>query len=1001
MMRKNFDISSIRERLAGQTGQKYWRSLEELAETEAFKDFLQHEFPQGVDQWLNPVSRRNFLKLMAASLALGGLSACSAQQAENIVPYVEAPEMIVPGESLFFATAMQLGGVAIGLLAESRMGRPIKIEGNPDHQASLGATDNYSQASILNLYDPDRARTVTQAGLVTTWNNFLRNLNVEVERQRLNGGAGFRILTETVTSPSLASQIEAILDEFPEARWHQYEPINRDNVHQGAILAFGEAVNTVYRFDQAQVVVSLEADFMGMGPARVRYTRDFSDGRRVREDQREMNRLYVIESTPTVTGAMADHRLPLRSSQIEAVAWALASALDVAVDAPAENSLAGVPENWIEAIVEDLQANQGASIVIAGDHQPPVVHALVHAINDALGNVNQTVLYTDPLEANPVNQFESLQELVTDMAAGQVELLVIMEANPVYTAPADLNFAEHLLNVNFRVRQGLYEDETSALCHWHIPTKHYLESWGDARAFDGTVTLVQPLIEPLYEDRSEYQLLATILGNPGLTGYDVVREYWQGQNLADDFEQFWLASLRDGFLADTALEARSVALNLGQLEAASEPAGESLEIVFRPDPTLWDGRFANNGWLQELPKPLTKLTWDNVALISPATAERLGLMTEDVVELHLDGRMVEAPVWVQPGQAENSVAVWLGHGRVRAGRVGSGVGFNAYLLRPFESPGFSSGLEIRPTGRKYQLATTQSHYVTEGRDLVRVGTIEQYREEPDFVQHMGHHVDGSLSLIPEYDYDSYAWGMAIDLNLCNGCNACVVACQAENNIPVVGKDQVLVSREMHWLRIDTYFGGDFDHPDVYHQPMLCQHCEKAPCELVCPVNATVHDAEGLNVMVYNRCIGTRYCSNNCPYKVRRFNFLHYSYTEEETLKALVNPEVTVRTRGVMEKCTYCVQRISEARINAKKENRRIQDGEVVTACQAACPSRAIYFGDINDPNSEVSRMKAQPQNYGVLTELGTQPRTSYLAKLRNPNPVLVEEASSGEEAEAR
>jgi molybdopterin-containing oxidoreductase family iron-sulfur binding subunit len=694
---------------------------------------------------------------------------------------------------------------------------------------------------------------------------------------------------------------------------------------------------------------------------------------------------------------MADHRLSLRSSQIEAVARAIAAAVGVAIEPPPESSLAGVPEGWLAAVVADLQTHQGASIVMPGDYQPPVVHALAHAINDALNNVNQTVGYTDPLEANPVDQAESLQELVEAMAAGQVELLVILEANPVYSAPADLNFAEHLLKVNFRVRQGLYEDETSALCHWHVPSKHYLESWGDARSFEGTVTLIQPLIEPLYEDRSAYQLLAAMLGNPGLTDYEVLQEYWQAQNVADDeFEQFWMQSLHNGFLAETALSTRPVTLNVGPLAGPSETTAEGLEIVFRPDPMLWDGRFANNGWLQELPKPFTKLTWDNVALVSPATAEQFDLMTEDVVELNYNGRTVQAPVWVMPGQADDTVTVWLGHGRVRVGRVGNGVGFNAYLLRTSAAPWFGAGLEMRKTGQQYQLATTQSHYVMEGRDLVRVGTIQQYQAEPEFVQHMGGHVDTSLSLLPEYEYDSYAWGMVIDLNLCNGCNACVVACQAENNIPIVGKDQVLISREMHWLRIDTYFDGELDDPAVYHQPMLCQHCEKAPCELVCPVNATVHDAEGLNVMVYNRCIGTRYCSNNCPYKVRRFNFLHYNDTETESLKALRNPEVSVRTRGVMEKCTYCIQRISAARINAKKENRRIQEGEVVTACQAVCPSRAIYFGDINDPNSEVSRLKAQPQNYGVLTELGTQPRTSYLAKFRNPNPALVDATAAGE-----
>ncbi|MEW5959033.1 MAG: 4Fe-4S dicluster domain-containing protein, partial [Chloroflexota bacterium] len=636
----------------------------------------------------------------------------------------------------------------------------------------------------------------------------------------------------------------------------------------------------------------------------------------------------------------------------------------------------------------DLQANRGRSLVVAGDSQPPVVHALVHAINETLGNAGQTVIYTDPLEARPVNQTGSLAGLVADMAAGQVDMLVILEANPVYTAPVDLNFAENLQKVDFRVRLGLYEDETSALCHWHIPAKHYLETWGDARAYDGTVSLIQPLIEPLYEDKSAYELLAALLGQPGVSGYDIVREYWAGQNPAANFEQFWKQSLHDGFMAGTALPPKDVTVKVDALPPAEPPAA-GLELTFRPDPSLWDGRFANNGWLQELPKPLTKLVWDNVALVSPATAEQLGVANETVIELTYEGRVVSGPVWVNPGQADDSICIQFGFGRTRAGRVGNGVGFNAYALRTANAPWFGSGLEIRGVARRYPLASTQHHYNMEGRDLVRVGAIAQFIAEPDFVHRMGHHdIDESLSLFPGWEYKSYAWGMTVDLNVCNGCNACVMACQSENNSPIVGKEEVITGREMHWIRLDTYFEGELDQPQAYHQPVMCQHCEQAPCEVVCPVNATVHDHEGLNVMVYNRCIGTRYCSNNCPYKVRRFNFLQYADQISESLKAQRNPDVTVRTRGVMEKCTYCVQRISAARITAKNENRTIRDGEVVTACQAACPSQAIIFGDINDPDSQVARAKAEPHHYGILTELGTRPRTGYLAKLRNPNPEL-------------
>jgi molybdopterin-containing oxidoreductase family iron-sulfur binding subunit len=541
----------------------------------------------------------------------------------------------------------------------------------------------------------------------------------------------------------------------------------------------------------------------------------------------------------------------------------------------------------------------------------------------------------------------------------------------------------------------LYEDETSALCQWHIPTKHYLESWGDGRAYDGTITLTQPLILPLYDDRSPYELLAAMLGQSGLDDYDVVREYWANAGLiaGNEFEDFWKEALYNGFIADTDLPAKTVSATLSGLEAgeAAEAPAEGLELVFRPDPSIWDGRFANNGWLQELPKPLTKLTWDNAALMSLATATRLGLDSEDVLELSFAGRQVAAPVWILPGHADEAITVHLGFGRERVGRVGNGVGFNAYALRTSEAFWFGTGLEVNAVDEDYPLASTQNHYVMEGRDLVRAGPLETFREDPAFVHHLGgHEIEEDLSLYPEWEYESYAWGMAVDLNVCTGCNACVVACQAENNIPIVGKEEVRMGREMHWLRIDGYFEGEPEDPVAYHQPMLCQHCEKAPCELVCPVHATVHDSEGLNLMVYNRCIGTRYCSNNCPYKVRRFNFLQYAEQNIEILKAQKNPDVTVRVRGVMEKCTYCIQRISNARITAKKENRPIQDGEVVTACQSACPTQAIVFGDINDPDSQVTSLKAQPHNYRVLAELGVEPRTSYLARLRNPNPELEE-----------
>ncbi len=986
MEKEALDLSAIRTRLAEAKGRRYWRSLEEVAETPAFLEFLHREFPQGASEWADQFSRRTFLKLMGASLALAGLSGCAGQPAQKILPYVRQPEELVPGLPLFYASAMPLGGYASGVLVESHEGRPTKIEGNPDHPASLGSSDVMAQASILGLYDPDRSQVVTRFGTrISTWNTFLNDLQTEIDSQRATQGAGLRILTGLITSPTLASQLDALLKEFPQAKWQQYEPAGRHNVRAGARLAFGEDVETVYSLDKAEVILSLDANFLGEGPGHIRYARDFSSKRRVWNGQTAQNRLYVVESTPSITGAKADHRLPLRASQMELFARAVAQALGVEAGGPELVDQA----DWIAAVVRDLQANRGTSLVIAGDQQPPVVHALAHAMNEALGNVGQTVKYTDPVAAKPEDESAVLRELVDDMNAGRVELLVILDCNPAYETPADLQFAEAMFKVKTRIHLGLYEDETARLCQWHIPGLHYLEMWGDARAYDGTITIIQPLIEPLYDGKSAYELLAAMLGQTGGSNLELVQGYWQQQHQGGDFAAFWRTTLHNGLIAETALPAKSVSVKADFGNAPAVVDEQSLEIVFRPDPSLWDGRFANNGWLQELPKPLTKMTWDNVAMVSPATAVRLGLANEQVVELRYRERSVRAPVWIVPGHADNSVTIHLGFGRSRVGRVGNGVGFNAYALRTSEAPWFDTGLEINPTGESYPLATTQQHFSMEGRELIRTASLTEYQAHPDFAQ-LKHGEGEHISLYPRYQYDGNAWGMSIDLTSCIGCNACTIACQAENNIPVVGKDQVSRGREMHWIRIDTYFEGEPDSPNLstHFQPVTCMHCEQAPCEVVCPVAATVHDAEGLNNMTYNRCVGTRYCSNNCPYKVRRFNFLQYSNLDVPVLKLLQNPDVTVRSRGVMEKCSYCVQRINVARIQAKKEDRPIRDGEVVTACQAACPTQAIIFGNINDPESQVTKAKAIPLNYGILEELNTLPRTTYLAEVKNPNPEL-------------
>ena len=985
------DLATIRTRLQEAHGQQYWRSLEEVANTAEFQEFLHREFPEQASEWHDSVSRRRFLQLMGASLALAGLGACSRQPEEKIMPYVRAPEPImVPGQPLYFATTMTLGGMALGVLAESHMGRPTKIEGNPQHPASLGATDVFAQASVLTLYDPDRSQAVSHRGRISTWPAFLHALGTAMEAQRLKRGEGLRVLTETITSPTLAHELQRWLETFPAAKWHQYEPVTYDAVHAGARLAFDDDVNPVYQFDKADVILSLDADFLSCNPATLRYAHDFASKRRVRGEQRHMNRLYIVESTTSRAGAMADHRLPMRASEVAGFAWAVARELGVLADPDAPSLEATRAAQWIKAVVQDLQQHRGASLVVPGDHQPPLVHALAHAMNDALGNVGQTVIYTAPVVARPVDQLASLRELVQDMAADRVELLVIMGGNPVYTAPADVEFAAHLTNVEFCVHLGLYQDETSRLCHWHIPETHVLESWGDARAYDGTVSLMQPLIAPLYDGKSAYQLLAALMEEPERSDHEMVRAYWQNQYEGANFEHFWNTALHNGLIADTALPPKNVQLQqarLTELDAPPAPA-PGLELIFQPDPTIWDGRFANNGWLQELPKPITKLTWDNAALLSSATAERLGLSNEEVVELRFQERAVRAPVWIMPGHADETVTVHLGYGRERTGRVGTGAGFNAYVLRTSDTFWFGNGLEIRKTGERYPLATTQLHHSMEGRSIVLAATLEHYLENPHFVADEIHQPQPDETMYPLYEYQGHAWGMVIDQSMCIGCNACVVACQSENNIPIVGKEQVRRGREMHWLRIDRYYKGTLDSPEVYHQPVLCMHCEKAPCEVVCPVYATVHNDEGLNDMIYNRCVGTRYCSNNCPYKVRRFNFFDYTPDDTPSLKMLRNPDVTVRSRGVMEKCTYCVQRIHFARIEAKLEDRPIRDGEIVTACQAACPTGTIIFGNINDPDSRVAKLKREPLNYGLLPELNTRPRTTYLAKLSHPNPAL-------------
>ncbi|MGQ0541864.1 MAG: molybdopterin oxidoreductase, partial [Blastocatellia bacterium] len=823
--------------------------------------------------------------------------------------------------------------------------------------------------------------------------------------------------------------------ELPNARWVQYEPVNNDNAIGGAKLAFGSPVNTVYKFDEAERILSLDADiFSGFN---VRYIADFAKGRSLTDEKKEINRFYAIETTTSLMGAKADHRLAIKPSQMAEIAKAVAKAVGVsgAASTYTENA------QWIAAMAKDLVEHKGKSIVVVGDNQPPIVHAIAHAINATLENVGKTVIYTDTFTPSEKTQVEQFRELIGDIDGGRVKLLVILGGNPVYNSPSDLKLTPDRLNsIGLRVHLGRYVDETAEYCHWHISEKHYLEMWSDARAYDGTVSIVQPLVKPLYESRNSHEVLQLFMKeNYDKKDYDIVKEFWQTQTLTPapvvaavpqpdaspatsgpkTFEDNWRKAVHDGVVPNTTFAAKSMSVNTAFLsQPVANPASSgSLEFSILPDPSIYDGRFTNNGWLQELPNPLTKITWENVALVSPATAAKLNLnrgndpdeisggergtafintkgsnMSADTVTLTFQGEKIKkpVPVWISPGQPDDVITLFMGYGRTRAGKVGTGLGYNAFDVRRSDAMNFGFG-EIVKTGEKANIASTQIHFNMEGRDILRVFDVDVFEAD----HNIGHQKDeypltmyGSGAEVYQKQYaENHKWGMTIDLNSCVGCNACVLACQSENNIPVVGKEQVERSREMHWMRIDAYYAGDsINAPGgVHFQPVLCQQCEQAPCEVVCPVTATVHNPEGLNDMVYNRCVGTRYCSNNCPYKVRRFNFLLYQDWDTPQYKLMRNPEVSIRSRGVMEKCTYCTQRISAARIEAEKDGRRIADGEVVTACQSACPTGAIIFGDMNDPLSKIAKSKKDHRDYKLLNELNTQPRTTYLAGLKNQN----------------
>jgi Fe-S-cluster-containing dehydrogenase component len=937
------------------------------------------EFAPNANEWPDELSRREFLRLAGATLAFAGLSSCTKQPLEKIVPYVKQPEIIIPGKPLRFATATQYGGFGQGLLVTAYEGRPTKIEGNPTHPGSLGGTTVWAQADVLDLYDPDRAQTVTTGGAIKTVGDFWDALNLAIAPLKTNGGAAFRILTESISSPTLLAQLDRVLETFPAARWSIWDPLNRDTIAGAEVIC---------DFTKANIVVAFDCDFLYAHPYALRYARDFVSRRRVIEaHDARMNRFYAAEPTPTITGSNADHRIAVAARDILPLAQRIAAELGIGVATPRDIENA----DWVAAVVRDLSGSHGESVVIAGETQPPELHTLVAQMNAALGNTAQTVSVASALSL-PGNQIP-FRDLVEEMQRGAVELLVVLGGNPRYDAPADFYFADAFKKVKLRVHHSVFFNETSRHSHWHVPAAHFLESWSDTRAFDGSISIVQPLIEPMYVGVSAHEILEALIERSPRSAYEIVRSYWSGPQPAPDFEAKWRRALSDGVVTE---------LTPPTIVAASQVAfpdtstfqrfkgSTKLEVLFRPDVSVRDGRYANNGWLQELPRRFSSLTWDNAALISPELAERARLKNGDVIELTFRHRKLVAPVWIQPGQAKNSVTLPLGYGREIVGRVGCNVGVNAYALRTWDALWFADGLTIRKTGDRHSLVSTQHHHDVTGRGILHDGTLAEFLEDPNYARRPEQLPSQDYTLYDpsEYPYKGYKWGMVIDLNVCIGCHACTIACQAENNIPVVGKQQVGVHREMHWIRVSTFYSGTEENPRITHQPVPCMHCENAPCELVCPVAATAHDNEGLNLQIYNRCVGTRYCSNNCPYKVRRFNFLEYNGRLSPSEKLIKNPDVTVRSRGVMEKCTYCIQRINAARIIAELEHRKIRDGEIVPACAQVCPVQAITFGDMNDPRSRLMRLKRSPLNYWMLGELNTQPRTSYLAKLRNLNPEM-------------
>jgi MoCo/4Fe-4S cofactor protein with predicted Tat translocation signal len=1034
-------------------GRRYWRSLDELADTPEFKDWLHREFPQGASE-LDGQNRRHFLKIMAASFAFAGVATLGTgcrRPEEKLEPFGQQPTDYIYGKPEYYATAMPTRTGAIPLVVKSYDGRPIKIEGNALFPGGNGGTDRYAQASILDLYDPDRAKRFTHDGKTVSRDKALSFLDDLSKKFAANQGEGLAFLAESSTSPSRARLQKIIAQKFPKAQWFTYDAVDSGIHQRAATQAFGQPVKPVFHFDKAKVILSLDCDFIGGEDDAHNHIASFVKGRKAEDGS--MSRLYAVESLFTLTGAGADHRLRVAASLVGQIA----AAIQAQISGSSLSIPSGVDAKWISECAKDLVAAGKNALVVAGQRQPIEVHLLAYAINSALGVLGNTVAIISAKNSS-----------VADLKSpdvGSTDTLVILGGNPIY----NLNWSQKPKTV---VRLGYYEDETSEKADWNFPAAHYLESWGDARTSDGTLVSIQPLIQPLFGGLPELEFLGRIAQEPQINAYEIVRKTLIGPGW-NDSESIWKKFLFEGFFGGKyggPFEHYSDTKFSGVIEPVKSitPSVSNLEVIFYRDAKVDDGRYANNGWMQELPDPITKLTWDNAVLVSRKTARELGVQNGDLVEISLNGRSVTGPIWTQPGMADYSLALALGYGREKAGRVGTGVGFNAYKI--FNGKYVETGATIKKTGQTYTLATTQSHWSMEGRPAVREANLDEFQKNPAFAQEMHDKEPPVVASLYPNPFDEakktalHQWGMTVDLSTCVGCGTCVVACQSENNIPIVGKDQVSRGREMHWMRIDRYYTSDpkrqynpsllnpasdmnqtdanqqfakwIDDVQAVNQPMMCQMCEAAPCENVCPVAATSHDAEGLNVMAYNRCIGTRYCSNNCPYKVRRFNYFDYNKRpvsalkgpfyptplthqtdgkwdllswwkhpdasgmreedEWDLIKMVKNPDVTVRMRGVMEKCTYCVQRIQQAEIAQKVKagasgDIRLKESEGTipkTACQQACPAQAIAFGDISDSDSTVSRLKGTSRNYSVLGELLTKPRTTYLARVRNPNPSM-------------